>query len=66
MKIRSYELCQIPPRWLSLKIESDKGISGWGEPVMEVNEAHVKQIAEAGYNRKNPVWKHQDDSIAEW
>ncbi|MFT4025099.1 MAG: D-galactonate dehydratase, partial [Flavihumibacter sp.] len=35
MKIRSYELFQVPPRWLFLKIETDAGIVGWGEPVVE-------------------------------
>jgi len=31
MKIKSYELFKVPPRWLFLKIETDEGISGWGE-----------------------------------
>jgi galactonate dehydratase len=35
MKITSYELFQVPPRWLFLKIETDEGIVGWGEPVIE-------------------------------
>lgn len=35
MKITSYELFQIQPRWLFLKIETDEGITGWGEPVIE-------------------------------
>ncbi|MFY0760798.1 galactonate dehydratase [Metabacillus dongyingensis] len=35
MKITSYELFQVPPRWLFLKIETDEGIIGWGEPVIE-------------------------------
>lgn len=42
MKIRSYELFQVPPRWLFLKIETDEGISGWGEPVIEGKAATVK------------------------
>jgi galactonate dehydratase len=25
----------VPPRWLFLKVETDEGISGWGEPVVE-------------------------------
>ena len=25
----------VPPRWLFLKIETDAGITGWGEPVVE-------------------------------
>ncbi len=35
MKITSYELFQVPPRWLFLKLETDEGIAGWGEPVIE-------------------------------
>jgi galactonate dehydratase len=35
MKITGYELFQLPPRWLFLKIETDEGITGWGEPVIE-------------------------------
>ncbi|HEY6956731.1 MAG TPA: D-galactonate dehydratase, partial [Flavisolibacter sp.] len=42
MKIKSYELFQVPPRWLFIKIETDEGISGWGEPVIEGKAATVK------------------------
>ncbi|MCP3028577.1 galactonate dehydratase [Halobacillus sp. A5] len=35
MKITDFKLYQVPPRWLFLKIETDEGISGWGEPVVE-------------------------------
>jgi galactonate dehydratase len=35
LKIKSYTLYKVPPRWLFLKIETDEGISGWGEPVIE-------------------------------
>ena len=42
MKIRSYELFQVPPRWLFLKIETDEGIIGWGEPIIEGKAATVK------------------------
>jgi galactonate dehydratase len=41
MKIKSYELFQVPPRWLFLKIETDEGIVGWGEPVIEGKAATV-------------------------
>lgn len=46
MKIRSYELFQVPPRWLFLKIETDEGIVGWGEPVIEGKAATVKAAVE--------------------
>lgn len=42
MKIKSYELFQVPPRWLFLKIETDDGIIGWGEPIVEGKAATVK------------------------
>ena len=42
MKITKYELFQVPPRWLFLKIETDEGITGWGEPVIEGRAATVK------------------------
>lgn len=35
MKITKLELFKVPPRWLFLKISTDEGISGWGEPVIE-------------------------------
>jgi galactonate dehydratase len=28
-------LYKVPPRWLFLKIETDEGLAGWGEPVVE-------------------------------
>lgn len=42
MKIKSYSLYQVPPRWLFLKIETDDGLTGWGEPVIEGRAATVK------------------------
>jgi galactonate dehydratase len=42
MKITSYELFQVPPRWLFLKVETSEGITGWGEPVIEGKAATVK------------------------
>lgn len=35
MKVTGYRLYPVPPRWLFLKVETDEGISGWGEPVVE-------------------------------
>ena len=46
MKIHSYELFQVPPRWLFLKIETDQGIVGWGEPVIEGRAHTVKACVE--------------------
>ncbi|GKV64831.1 MULTISPECIES: galactonate dehydratase [unclassified Sporosarcina] len=46
MKITSFELFQVPPRWLFLKIETDVGIVGWGEPVVEGRAHTVKACVE--------------------
>jgi galactonate dehydratase len=35
MKITELELFSILPRWLFLKVSTDEGISGWGEPIVE-------------------------------
>lgn len=35
MKITEISLYKVPPRWLFLKIQTDAGIYGWGEPVIE-------------------------------
>ncbi|MCC3151704.1 galactonate dehydratase [Hymenobacter sp. BT770] len=41
MKITRFTLFQVPPRWLFLKIETDSGLVGWGEPVIEGKAATV-------------------------
>ena len=46
MKITGYELFQVPPRWLFLKIETDEGLIGWGEPVVEGRAHTVKACVE--------------------
>lgn len=35
MKITGMQLFKIPPRWVFLKIETDEGLVGWGEPIVE-------------------------------
>ncbi|HOA39576.1 MAG TPA: D-galactonate dehydratase, partial [Flavihumibacter sp.] len=35
MRIEKIELFKLPPRWLFLKMTTDNGIVGWGEPVVE-------------------------------
>ena len=35
MKITKLEVFKVPPRWLFLKISTDEGIDGWGEPILE-------------------------------
>jgi galactonate dehydratase len=42
MKITALRTFLVPPRWLFLKIETDEGVSGWGEPVLE---GHAETLA---------------------
>lgn len=42
MKITGIKLYHVPPRWLFLKLETDEGIAGWGEPVIEGRAATVE------------------------
>ena len=46
MKITSMTTFALPPRWLFLKIETDAGIVGWGEPVLEGRAASVAAVVE--------------------
>lgn len=46
MKIKEMELFKVQPRWLFLKITTDEGISGWGEPVVEGRAETVKVAIE--------------------
>jgi galactonate dehydratase len=42
VKITSLKTWVVPPRWLFLKIETDEGISGWGEPILEGHAETLK------------------------
>jgi len=44
VKITSLETFLVPPRWCFLKIETDEGVVGWGEPVVE-GRAHTVAAA---------------------
>lgn len=46
MKITSFELFKVPPRWLFLKVSTDEGISGWGEPIVEGRAETVRTAVE--------------------
>jgi galactonate dehydratase len=46
VKITSMTTFVLPPRWLFLKIETDAGIVGWGEPVLEGRAASVAAAVE--------------------
>ena len=42
MKITALKTYLVPPRWLFLKIQTDEGLTGWGEPVLE---GHAETLA---------------------
>lgn len=50
MKITGLTTYRVPPRWLFLRIDTDEGISGWGEPVLEGHaraaEAAVQELGD--------------------
>ncbi|MDD4796599.1 MAG: galactonate dehydratase, partial [Eubacteriales bacterium] len=46
MKITNMTLYKVPPRWLFLKIDTDEGISGWGEPIVEGRADTVRAAVE--------------------
>jgi galactonate dehydratase len=44
MHITGLELFLVPPRWLFLKLSTDEGITGWGEPIVE---GHAQTVQSA-------------------
>ena len=51
MKIHHIKMYKVPPRWLFLKIVTDSGLEGWGEPIIEGRADTVRTAVEefAGY-----------------
>ncbi|HEY8295927.1 MAG TPA: galactonate dehydratase [Micrococcaceae bacterium] len=46
MRIVRIETFLVPPRWLFVRIETDNGIVGWGEPVVEGRSETVRTAVE--------------------
>jgi galactonate dehydratase len=46
MRIARLETFLVPPRWLFLRVETDDGVVGWGEPVVEGRAATVRAAVE--------------------
>ena len=46
LKVTALKTYLVPPRWLFLKIETDEGICGWGEPILEGRAQTVKAAVE--------------------
>jgi galactonate dehydratase len=45
-EIVDYELYEVPPRWLFLRLETSDGLVGWGEPVVEGRAKTVRAAVE--------------------
>ncbi|GAB3828875.1 galactonate dehydratase [Dactylosporangium cerinum] len=46
MKIDRIETFLVPPRWLFCRVETDEGLVGWGEPVVEGRAEVVRSAVE--------------------
>ncbi|MBQ1089328.1 galactonate dehydratase [Streptomyces sp. B93] len=46
MKIARIETFMVPPRWLFCRVETDDGLVGWGEPVVEGRAEVVRSAVE--------------------
>jgi galactonate dehydratase len=46
VKITALKTYIVPPRWLFLKIETDEGLCGWGEPIVEGRALTVQAAVE--------------------
>jgi galactonate dehydratase len=65
MKISHIELFKVPPRWLFVKVSTDEGLAGWGEPVVEgraeTSRAAVEELASyllgADASRIEDLWQ---------
>ena len=59
MKIVNYELFAVPPRWLLLKLETDEGTVGWGEPIvqgrLETVRTAVTELVEGHLLTEDPL-----------
>ncbi|WP_226022684.1 galactonate dehydratase [Halomicrobium salinisoli] len=45
-RIADYELFEVPPRWLFLRVETADGTVGWGEPIVEGRAKTVRAAVE--------------------
>ncbi|MEX1827961.1 galactonate dehydratase [Luteibacter sp. CQ10] len=65
MKVTKITTYRVPPRWMFLKMETDEGVVGWGEPVVEGRartvEAAVHELSEFVIGKNpaniNDIWQ---------
>jgi galactonate dehydratase len=60
MKITGIELFTVAPRWLFLKLSTDQGICGWGEPTLE---GHVGTMVAAVHELEPYLLGREPDQI---
>jgi len=60
MKISGLELFLVPPRWLFLKISTDDGLAGWGEPIVE---GHARTVQAAVQEIESYLLGRDPDAI---
>lgn len=57
--ISDYELYSVPPRWVFLKLKTDEGTVGWGEPTLEGRAqtliAATRELLDTYLVGKNPL-----------
>lgn len=67
MQITDFELFTVPPRWLLLKLETDDGVVGWGEPIvpgrLDTVRTAVEELMEGYLLGADPLriekhWRH--------
>lgn len=66
MRIIKHDLFFVPPRWLFLRLETEEGLVGWGEPIVEgrattvaaaVDELIRKYVSKLDIARIEDVWQ---------
>ncbi len=65
MKVTKFTTYRVAPRWMFLKVETDEGVTGWGEPVIEGRarsvETAVHELSELVIGRDpariNDLWQ---------
>jgi galactonate dehydratase len=60
MRVASLEVFLVPPRWVFLKMTTDEGLVGWGEPIVE---GHAETVRAAIEEAKEYVVGRDPDDI---
>jgi galactonate dehydratase len=70
MKITGVKLTHVKPRWLFLRLETDEGITGYGEPILEGKaqtvEAAVKELFRYLEGKDPTLIEHNWQALYRW